>query len=279
MVSGQAKEWKNTFSFRAGGLPLWISPWVPKNKLGNVVASFCVDAMFEINYFRFCKPFTTILGEDLASGENYRPQSHYWQSGTSCSLQFCFENCTAAGADARIWPTQFGFRTGRRCADALFVARRLLEGTCPAKHGSLLFLARRFGIPNGFCAIIRAIYSGRKFVVRDAGHTSEPKPQHFGISHGCPLSPFLFSIVMTVFLFDAWARLAKEVETRQPYVLLFNGLVCADDVGTDPSRAKTHMRCIEAMGMKLWSSPQLEKGSRVKPARQGRARFRAQAQM
>ena len=85
MVSGQAKEWKNTFSFRAGGLPLWISPWVPKNKLGNVVASFCVDAMFEINYFRFCKPFTTILGEDLASGENYRPQSHYWQSGTSCS--------------------------------------------------------------------------------------------------------------------------------------------------------------------------------------------------
>ena len=110
------------------------------------MASFCVDAMLEINEFRFCKPLTTILGEDLASGENYRPQSHYWQSGTSCSLQFCFENCTAAGADARIWPTQFGFRTGRRCADALFVARRLLEGTCPAKHGSLLFLARRFGI-------------------------------------------------------------------------------------------------------------------------------------
>ena len=88
--------------------------------------------------------------------------------------------------------------------------------------------------------------------MRDAGHTSEPRPQHFGISQGCPLSPFLFSIVMTVLLFDASAKFAMEVETRQPCVLLVNELVYADDtlvVATDPCRAETHMRCIEAMGM------------------------------
>ena len=65
---------------------------------------------------------------------------------------------------------------------------------------------RRFGVPDGVCSIIRAIYSGRKFVVRDAGHTSEPRPQHFGIPQGCPLSLFLFSIVMTVLLFDAFCK-------------------------------------------------------------------------
>ena len=111
---------------------------------------------------------------------------------------------------------------------------------------------RHFGTPDGFCAIIRAIYRGRRFVVRDAGHTSEPRPQNFGISQGCPLSPFLFSIVMPVLLFDASAKFAIEVETRQPYVLPVNELVYADDtlvVATDPGRAETHMRCIQAMGM------------------------------
>ena len=207
---------------------------------------------------------------DLASCENYRPIS-LLAIGYKLFATILLRRLKAAGADARIWPTQFGFRTGRGCADALFVARRLLERTCAAKDGSLVFLAldwakafdsispdglivalRRFGIPDGFCAIIRAIYSGRRFVVRDAGHTSEPRPQHFGISQGCPLSPFLFSIVMTVLLFDASAKFAREVETRQPCVLPVNELVYADDtlvVATDPCRAETHMRCIEAMGM------------------------------
>ena len=62
----------------------------------------------------------------------------------------------------------------------------------------------------------------------------------------------LFSIVMTVLLFDASAKFAMEVETRQPCVLPVNELVYADDtlvVATDPCRAETHMRCIAAMGM------------------------------
>ena len=124
---------------------------------------------------------------DPASCENYRPIS-LLAIGHKLFATILLRRLKAAGADARIWPTQFGFRTGRGCADALFVARRLLERTCAAKNGSLIFLAldwakafdsispdglivalRRFGVPDGFCAIIRAIYSGRRFVVRDAG--------------------------------------------------------------------------------------------------------------
>lgn len=77
--------------------------------------------------------------------------------------------------------------------------------------------------------MIRTFYSGRKFVVRDAGHTSEPRPEDFGIFQGCPSSCFLFSIVMTVFLFDTSAKFAREVDTRQPCALP-QGLVDADGI-------------------------------------------------
>ena len=55
--------------------------------------------------------------------------------------------------------------------------------------------------------IIRAIYSNRVFEVRDAGYTSGPHIQHFGICQGCPLSPFLFTMVMTVLMHDAKQQL------------------------------------------------------------------------
>ena len=216
---------------------------------------------------QFSKKETRLLVKIIA-------RSHYWQSVTSCSLQFCFANWKQQAQTQEFGLHNSGFELAEVVQMLCLlqdVARRLLERTCAAKDGSLVFLAldwakafdsispdglivalRRFGIPDGFCAIIRAIYSGCRFVVRDAGHTSEPRPQDFGISQGCPLSPFLFLIVITVLLFDASAKFAMEVETRQSCVLLVNKFVYADDtlvVDTDPWRAETHMRCIEAMGM------------------------------
>ena len=47
-----------------------------------------------------------------------------------------------------------------------------------------------------------------RFIVKDAGSTSHWQKQEFGISQGCPLSPFLFVILMTVLLGDAKQLLA-----------------------------------------------------------------------
>ena len=116
-----------------------------------------------------------------------------------------------AGAEQRIWPTQFGFRTGKGCCDALFIARRLLEDAWSTDSGSLVFLSRDwakafdsinpdrmitaldwFGLPARFCNIIHQIYTDRRFRACVQGSCSQQRGQEAGISQGCPLSLFFF---------------------------------------------------------------------------------------
>ena len=128
-----------------------------------------------------------------------------------------------AGAEGRIWPTQFGFRSGCGCADALFISRRKVENAWARKNGNLLLLAldwakvfdsisptslvnamSRFGIPYHFCSVVCGIYNGRHLMVRDgdglrAGRFDStrldfsPKPRvlwHFSRLSFIPLSVF-----------------------------------------------------------------------------------------
>ena len=99
------------------------------------------------------------------------------------------------------------------------IARQLIESALAATDGKLVLLVlgwsrafdsvglvvalARFGISDRYCKMIRAIYCNRPFVVQDAGLRADRHDQYFGISQGCPLPPFLFSILMTVVLHDA----------------------------------------------------------------------------
>ena len=115
----------------------------------------------------------------------------------------------AAGAEARIWRTQFGFKSKRGTADAIFLARRLLDESCASQNSPLILLAldwakafdsvmpdallealRRFGLPPEVLGAVRAIYSDRSFAVKDCGLTSTSREQRAGICQGCPLSFF-----------------------------------------------------------------------------------------
>ena len=77
---------------------------------------------------------------------------------------------------------------------------KAFDSVAPA---SLVQALQRFGIPNEFVQMVQAIYSRRRFSVRDAGETSSLHPQFFGISQGCPLSPYLFVVMMSVLMHDA----------------------------------------------------------------------------
>ena len=70
------------------------------------------------------------------------------------------------------------------------------------RHETMLIALRRFGIPEQFLDMIQSIYSNRTFSIRDCGVTSSVRPQCSGIAQGCPLSPYLFIIVLTVIFQD-----------------------------------------------------------------------------
>jgi hypothetical protein len=65
---------------------------------------------------------------------------------------------------------------------------------------ALIDALRRFGIPEKFIAAVSGIYRNRTFEVKQI---STPHGQYYGICQGCPLSLFLFSLLMTVLMHDA----------------------------------------------------------------------------
>jgi hypothetical protein len=128
----------------------------------------------------------------------------------------------AGGAEARLTKTQFGFRRKVGTADAIFAVRRHIDLALAQRRGmtsllaldwkkafdsinvdSLIIALRRFGLPPKVLNLIEHIYADRFFTVRDGGNASSKRRQRSGISQGCPLSPFLFVMLMTVVMHDA----------------------------------------------------------------------------
>ena len=104
-------------------------------------------------------------------------------------------------------------------SDAIFILQRHIDATLASKddHLSLLFLdwakafdrvsapalvtaLRHFGLPDAYLDIIADIYTDRVFTVKDGPHESDLKPQSSGIAQGCPLSPYLFIMMLTVIM-------------------------------------------------------------------------------
>ena len=151
----------------------------------------------------------------------------------------------------------------------MFIARRVIEEIWGTRDGKGVFLALdwakafdsispaamtraliRFGCPSKLVSIISEIYKRRTFVVHDNGCCSEKKTQYYGICQGCPLSPFLFTIVMTVLLHDA----KEDFENMQGPVdetFVVQDLVYADDtllIGVDGDRVEGYMDSIVLVG-------------------------------
>ena len=99
--------------------------------------------------------------------------------------------------------------------------------------------------------MVRAVYSDRRFFVQEDGVRSELKTQKFGISQACPLSPFPFTVMMSVLMHDASQEVeAKHGETQVPY-LVTRTLLYSDDtliMEGDEKVVQTYMNKIAAVG-------------------------------
>ena len=96
--------------------------------------------------------------------------------------------------------------------------------------------------------MIQAIYSSRTFFVHDQQHCFDSKPQHFGISQGCPLSLMLFVIMMSVLIKDARKDLIESIGDEAVHVheiLFADDTLIADETG---QFAEIYMQCIQRQG-------------------------------
>ena len=100
-------------------------------------------------------------------------------------------------------------------------------------------------------AVIKAVYQNRMFRVRDGGRISEPHEQQFGICQGCPLSPFLFVMVMTVLMRDAKRQLLASHLYVDPALFEIQELLYADDtllVHGEPAAVEVYMSLVSRAG-------------------------------
>ena len=98
--------------------------------------------------------------------------------------------------------------------------------------------------------MIQHIYIDRLFFVRDGEHESSQRHQCSGIIQGCPLSPFLFTIAMTVLMNDVQSEMINQYpHLSEEY--RFSNILYADDVllmHDEISIAQFHVDCIRRIG-------------------------------
>ena len=206
----------------------------------------------------------------VALPANYRPIS-LLDMGYKVFASLLRRRLIEGGAEERLSTTQFGFRSGCSTQDAIFLLRRRVEIAHAQRNGRLLVLALdwakafdslepkamiaalgRFGVPPKFLSVISAIYSDRSFKVVDNGVTSSARAQQSGISQGCPLSPFLFVMVMSVIMREAAAEMSSDHQQRLADGRL-GELLYADDtllLSVSSASLSSFMASISACGNK-----------------------------
>ena len=182
---------------------------------------------------------------DSSKLENYRPisllQTFYK------IIASLIKNRLKEGLENWIMNTQYGFRTGRSTSHAIFLARRLqsfaeITGKNLAlvmldwekafdkiDHGRLLESLARLEVPPRLFKIIKHIYTHPKFRVSCDEGKSDFFFQQSGIRQGCPLSPYLFILVMSVMFADIKSRLNTHKQREPIPGILFSEILFADD--------------------------------------------------
>ena len=202
-----------------------------------------------------------------AALENYRPISLL--NSLYKIYAAIIQKGLAEQLDPFLQKTQFGFRKDRSTGDAIHMVRRAAEHgeqTKTQTHMVLLDWEKAFdkinrealykamdkmNIPTKYIAIIKAMYTQTEFNITMEGSTSKWYPQETGIRQGCPLSPYLFLIIMTTLFHDIHEGDTQNLIPNRICGANFDEVVCADDticVSTDSKAMNMFLKDIENEG-------------------------------
>ena len=122
----------------------------------------------------------------------------------------------------------------------------------------MIIAIQRLGIPGKLINVIGSIYKEPNYTITDKGTTTRPRIQQTGIRQGCPLSPYLFVIFMTILFHDVEEEVGKKTIERTMDLVDFSNILYADDtflVGKHSRELNKILHAIEKhssrYGMKL----------------------------
>ena len=128
--------------------------------------------------------------------------------------------------------TQYGFRQRKSTAQAIHLVRRAMEygertgnnlllllldwekAFDKVKHEALFQSLERMQVHPQILDTTRPLYSKPTFFVEIEGSSSQMHEQVTGIRQGCPLSPYLFLVVMTCLFHDVHAHHSLDNDLR-----------------------------------------------------------------
>jgi len=169
---------------------------------------------------------------DIEDPDNYRPISLVCVA-YKIFAGLVLKRLQDGGAEDRLTKTQFGFRRKRGTNDGIFAVRRHIDLALAQRYGSKGIVALdwkkafdsihpqalstaldRFGVPPKLQRIVEKLYASRQFTVRDGDTRSTLRAQRSGISQGCPLSPLLFTMTMSVIVQDAISMMPSGAKAQ-----------------------------------------------------------------
>jgi hypothetical protein len=206
---------------------------------------------------------------DTSKNENYRPISllNAMYKIMGAILHRRIEKVL----DPHLQKTQFGFRKKRSTADAIYLIRRVAEFGERTKDDILMVLLdwekafdkvdrrgmfvalERMGVSDKLIRGVKNLYSKTEFMVEIEGDRSEWKESLTGIRQGCPLSPSLFLVVMTVMFHDIKSRMGDLTLSQRIPGMEFDEVLYADDticIATEPEVMNRMLKEIEEEGEK-----------------------------